>query len=83
MLIHGNGRAGEDSKLIPINRVLSKFQFVQCKVSQDSNQLKSEIGGLIGDIAGGKWADAITDVASAAINGMLGSSAAGITERST
>ncbi|KAH7103007.1 hypothetical protein BKA62DRAFT_82242 [Auriculariales sp. MPI-PUGE-AT-0066] len=75
--------AGQDSKLIPINRVVSKFRFTQCKVSQDAKTLKGEINGLIKDLAGGNWADAISDSATGIIQGMLGESTTSIQERTS
>ncbi|KAH7098180.1 hypothetical protein BKA62DRAFT_812119 [Auriculariales sp. MPI-PUGE-AT-0066] len=74
---------GSDSKLIPIEKIVAQFRFLQCQVSKDPAEMKKQIKTLISDISGGHWADAIADTASTIIDGLIGSSSGGITEKSS
>ena len=63
--------------------ITGKFSFFQCKVSEDSQGLKDQVKKLIGDLAGGHWADALADAASDVIGDMLANSAASISQKQT
>ena len=63
--------------------ITGKFSFFQCKVSEDSDALKGQVKKLIGDLAGGHWADALADAASDVIGDMLANSAASISQKQT
>ena len=63
--------------------ITGKFSFFQCKVSENSDELKKQVKGLIGDLAGGHWADALSDAASDIIGDMLANSAASISQKQT
>ncbi|KAI0184268.1 hypothetical protein EV127DRAFT_505388 [Xylaria flabelliformis] len=72
-----------DSLLLPINKITGKFSFMQAKASTDSATLQKQISGLISDLAGGAWADAISAAATDIIQDLLGSSSASVQERSS
>ena len=74
---------GLDTHLIPIHKVVAKFFFMQGKAATDTSGLSSQISKLIGDIAGGHWADAIVDAATDIIQDLLGSSSASVEEETS
>lgn len=63
--------------------ITGKFYFFQAKASTDAEKLKGEVKTLIGDLAGGHWADAISDAATDVIGGLLADSSASVEERQT
>lgn len=82
-LIHRFRGGLADTKLLPMKFITGKFTFVQVTVAEDSATLSSQISKLIGDLAGGHWADAISDTAADIISGILGNSDAAVTQRQT
>ena len=73
----------QDNKLLPMHYITGKFSFFQCRVSENSDDLKKQVKTLIGDLAGGHWADALSDAALDVIGDMLANSAASISQKQT
>lgn len=72
-----------DSFLLPIDKITGKFLFMQAKAETNTTGLQQQVSGLISDLAGGHWADALASTAADIISDLLGSSSASVAERSS
>lgn len=63
----------KDAKLIPIKRVLSHYQYVQC-VSKDEENISSGITDAVSDFSTGSMAQGLGNLAASIIHRLLGAS---------